>query len=111
MCFAQSGVTHAFSVLQRVAEEHAERVREALADRVARRVRHGEEPEEARARRVAHRLEVRVLVGLEDRADRDPLREVLVASSLTTPISDLGVRAHEVAERVGERSAGRPGSP
>ena len=48
--------------------------------------------------RVAHRLEVRVLVGLQDGADGDALREVQVAPPRGDADERLGVGAHEAPE-------------
>ena len=81
----------------RLTEEPARRREESLRNGVARRVRHREEPEEPGAGRIPHRFEVRVLVRLEDRADRDALRKVLVLVAHDAH-QDLGVRPHEVAE-------------
>ena len=82
----------------RLLQEHRAGVQEARAHRVARRVRHRERAEESRSGRIAHGLEVRVRVRLEDRADRDALREVDVAPLGHDAHEDFRIRAHEVAE-------------
>ena len=61
-------------------------------------MRHSERAEEARARGIPHGLEVRVRIRLQDRADRDPLRQVHVAPLGYDAHEDFRIRAHEIAE-------------
>ena len=102
MYFAQSGTNAALSVAQGFFTNIAPAFRSRVPTVSPGRVRHRERAEEARARGIAHGLEVRVLVRLQDRADRDARGEVHVAPLGHDAHEDLGVRAHEIAEPVGD---------